>query len=48
MRLLFLDAQFREPIEDFVSLHFQLPRQLIDPNLLHRKNNLLLTAVPPA
>src|SRR3954463_15381697 len=46
MRLLFLDAQLGEPIEDFVSLDFQLPRQLVDPNLLHRKSNLLLAAVP--
>jgi len=37
MRLLFLDAQLGEPVEDFVSLYFQLPRQLVDPNLLHRK-----------
>src|SRR3954449_1028008 len=46
MRLLFLYAQLGEPIEDFVSLYFQLPRQLVDPNLLHRKNNLLVTAIP--
>jgi hypothetical protein len=36
MRLLFNDAQFGEPVEDLVSLDFQLSRQLIDPNLLHR------------
>src|SRR3954447_3678642 len=42
MRLLFLYAQLGEPIEDFVSFDFQLPRQLVNPNLLHRKNNLLL------
>jgi hypothetical protein len=36
MRLLFRDAQFGEPVEDFVSFHFQLACQLIDPNLFHR------------
>jgi len=36
MGLLFRDAQFREAVEDLVSLHFQLPRQLVDSNLLHR------------
>ncbi len=41
VRLLFGDAQFREPVQDFVSLHFQLPRQLVDSNLLHRESNLL-------
>jgi hypothetical protein len=37
MRLLFTDAQFGEPVKDFVSLDFQLPCQLVNPNLLHRK-----------
>src|SRR5436190_20575860 len=37
MRLLFLYAQLGEPIEDFVSFDFQLPRQLVNPNLLHRE-----------
>ena len=38
MRLLFRHAQFGEPIQNFVSLDFQLPRQLVDSNLLHRKS----------
>ena len=42
VRLLFGDAQFGEPVQDFVSLDFQLPRQLVDSNLLHRKNYLSL------
>jgi hypothetical protein len=37
MRLLLADAKLGEPVEYFVSLHFQLSRQLVDPNLLHRK-----------
>src|SRR5262249_9005081 len=37
MRLLFRDAQLGEQVENLVSFHFQLSRQLIDPNLLHRK-----------
>jgi hypothetical protein len=41
VRLLFGDAQLREPVEDFMSFHFQLPRQLVDTNLLHRESNLL-------
>ena len=45
MRLLFLHAELGEPVEDFVSLDFQLPRQLVNPNLFHRKNNLLLNCV---
>jgi hypothetical protein len=36
MRLLLRDAEFREPLQYFMSFDFQLPRQLIDPNLLHR------------
>jgi hypothetical protein len=35
MRLLFRDAQLGEPVQDFVSLDFQLPGQLVDSNLLH-------------
>jgi hypothetical protein len=34
--LLFRDAHFREPFENLVSLDFQLPRQLVNANLLHR------------
>jgi hypothetical protein len=37
VRLLFGDAQFGEQLKNFVSLDFQLPRQLVDANLLHRK-----------
>jgi hypothetical protein len=37
VRLLFGDAQLREQLEYFVSFDFQLPRQLVDANLLHRK-----------
>src|SRR6266567_654272 len=29
-----------------MSFDFQLPRQLVDPNLLHRKSNLLLLLQP--
>ncbi len=36
VRLFFRDAQFGEPVQDFVSLDFQLSCQLVDPNLLHR------------
>src|ERR1035437_3463214 len=43
MRLFFRDAQFGEPLQYFVSLDFQLPRQLVDTNLLHRESYLLLT-----
>ena len=35
VRLLFRDAQLGEPVQDFVSLDFQLPGQLVDSNLLH-------------
>ena len=35
-------AQFREPVENLVSFDFQLPRQLVDSNLLHRKSYLSL------
>ena len=38
MRFLLGDAQLGQTVENFVSLHFQLPRQLIDSNLLHREN----------
>ena len=41
VRLLFGDAEFGEALQYFVGLDFQLPRQLVDPNLLHRQNNLL-------
>src|ERR1035437_10616954 len=41
MRLFFRDAKFRQAVQDLVSLDFQLPRQLVDSNLLHRENNLL-------
>jgi len=40
MRLFFGDAEFREAVENLMSLNFQLPGQLVDPNLLHRKSNL--------
>jgi hypothetical protein len=36
MRLLFGDAEFRKAVQDFVGLDFQLSRQLVDSNLLHR------------
>lgn len=36
VRLLIGDAKFGEPVQQFVRFHFQLPRQLIDSNLLHR------------
>jgi hypothetical protein len=38
VRLLLGHSQFGEPIENLVSLNFQLTRQLVDANLLHRKN----------
>jgi len=44
VRLLFGDAQFGQPVQDLVSLDFELPGQLVDANLLHRKNLLSLTA----
>ena len=47
VRLLLGDAQFGEPVQNFVSLDFQLPRQLVDPNLLHRQSNLLPLAERP-
>jgi len=34
---LFGNAQFRQAIQDFMSLDFQFPRQLVDSNLLHRE-----------
>jgi len=37
VRFLLDDSQFREPIQNLVSLDFQLSRQLVDSNLLHRK-----------
>ena len=37
MRLLLRDTQLGEPVQDLVSLDFQLPCQLVDSNLLHRK-----------
>jgi hypothetical protein len=43
MGLFFRDAQFGEPLQYFVSFDFQLPRQLVDSNLLHRESYLLLT-----
>jgi hypothetical protein len=36
VRFLFGNPQFGEPFENFVSLDFQLPRQLVNSNLLHR------------
>jgi hypothetical protein len=36
VRFLFGDAQFGESIQNLVGLYFQLPRQLVDANLLHR------------
>jgi hypothetical protein len=42
VRLLLGYAQFGEPIENLVSLNFQLTRQLIDANLSHRKSNQFL------
>jgi len=36
VRLLFRHAKFRQPVQNFVSLDFQLPCQLVDSNLLHR------------
>jgi hypothetical protein len=47
VRLLFGDAQFGEPVENLMSFDFQLSRQLVDPNLLHRKSNLLLLVAAP-
>jgi hypothetical protein len=35
MRLLLADSQFREPVENLVSLYFQLASQLVDANLFH-------------
>jgi hypothetical protein len=37
VRLLFGNAQFGEQLQNFVSFDFQLPRQLVNANLLHRK-----------
>jgi hypothetical protein len=33
---LFGDAQFRQPFQDLPGLHFQLPGQLVNANLVHR------------
>jgi hypothetical protein len=44
VRLLLGDAQFGEAVQNLMGLDFQLPRQLVDPNLLHRQSNLLLLA----
>jgi hypothetical protein len=38
MRLLFLHTQFRQQIENDARFHFKLPRQLVDPNFLHRRD----------
>jgi hypothetical protein len=37
VRLFLADTQLRKPVEDLVSFDFQLPRQLVDTNLLHRE-----------
>jgi hypothetical protein len=36
VRLLFRNAQLGKPVQYLVGLHFQLPCQLVNPNLLHR------------
>lgn len=38
MRLFFLHAQFRQQIEYDAGLNLKLPRQLVDPNFLHRRD----------
>jgi hypothetical protein len=38
VRFLFLHAQFRQQIEYDARFHFKLPRQLVNPNFLHRRN----------
>ena len=47
VRLLLGYAQFGEPVQYLVGLDFQLPRQLVDTNLLHRQSNPLLAAETP-
>jgi hypothetical protein len=44
VRLLFSNAEFGEQLQNFVSFDFQLPRQLVDANLLHRKKSAKTTA----
>ena len=39
VRLLFGNAQFGQPVQDLVGLDFELPCQLVDSNLFHRKSN---------
>jgi hypothetical protein len=38
VRLLLDHAQFGEPVQYFMGLHFQLPRQLVNSNLSHRQS----------
>jgi hypothetical protein len=38
VRLLLLHAQFGQQIENGVRFHFQFPRQLVDPDFLHRRD----------
>ena len=40
VRLFLGNAQFREQLQNLVSLHFQLPRQLVNTNLSHKNSSL--------
>jgi len=33
------NSQFREELQNFVSLHFQLPSQLVNANLSHKNSS---------
>jgi hypothetical protein len=38
VRLFLLHAQVRQHVENDARFHFKLPRQLIDPDFLHRRD----------
>jgi len=40
VRFLLSDTEFREKLQDFVGLYFQLPSQLVNANLSHKNSSL--------
>jgi len=38
MGLLLLHTQFRQQFENYTRFDFKLPRQLVDPDFLHRRD----------
>ena len=40
VRFLLSDTEFREKLQNFVSLYFQLPSQLVNANLSHKNSSL--------